>query len=367
MGMDEFNKNLEEYKEKLSVYSFAMFRYKTAWCPKITQKHDWAQWIYAHRLQDFRRPPDVYVYEPEDWWVIVHKDCSWESWKEGINWKYSHTTFERLYHPNKFKLVPCEKKVWARDDMWAFYHKPEEKLIVEQETLDFYDPLEQEYEEEDQEQEDEYDDNRSEERSNSNDNDNNKNLQEIIDEDNSPKHDDKLSHQSNNIEYDRVSEENAWTKEEFSLEAAFQKNHSQAPEKDRLDKINLDEEQSILAKPHTTGNTSNTPLSAEDNEDHELSKKEEQTSSEIFNIAMGNAQQIETSKIVEIITSKASSRNESKFFSEYKSESDKDINEIHDVIDDILITDFSKILLESEDRNHSKVAIHNNYNYYINK
>jgi len=120
MDMNDFNRNLEEYQEKLSTFSFAMFRYKTSWWPKITQKHDWAQWIYAHRLQDFRRPPDLYEYSPEDCWVIVHKDSSWESWRDGLFWKYSHTTFERLYHPSKFKWVPWEKKVWNRDEMCAF-------------------------------------------------------------------------------------------------------------------------------------------------------------------------------------------------------------------------------------------------------
>ena len=43
MDMSEFNRNLEEYQDKLSTYAFAMFRYKTSWCPKIGQKHDWAQ------------------------------------------------------------------------------------------------------------------------------------------------------------------------------------------------------------------------------------------------------------------------------------------------------------------------------------
>ena len=109
MSIDDFNRNLEDYQDKLTTFAFAMFRYKTSWCPKITQKHDWAQWIYAHRLQDFRRPPDLYDYGPDDCCVIIHKDCSWESWRDGLTCKNSHTTFERLYHPSKFKLVPWEK------------------------------------------------------------------------------------------------------------------------------------------------------------------------------------------------------------------------------------------------------------------
>jgi len=31
MEMDEFNRNLDEYKDRLSTYAFAMFRYKTSW------------------------------------------------------------------------------------------------------------------------------------------------------------------------------------------------------------------------------------------------------------------------------------------------------------------------------------------------
>jgi len=56
MDVGDFSRNLEKYQDKLSTFSFAMFRNKTSWWPKITQKHDLTQWIYEHRLQDFRRP-----------------------------------------------------------------------------------------------------------------------------------------------------------------------------------------------------------------------------------------------------------------------------------------------------------------------
>ncbi len=45
---------------------FFMYRYKTAYCPNIATKHDWTLCIYAHRFTDYRRPPDIYQYSPEE-------------------------------------------------------------------------------------------------------------------------------------------------------------------------------------------------------------------------------------------------------------------------------------------------------------
>jgi len=126
------------------------------------------------------------------------------------------------------------------------------------------------------------------------------------------------------------TEENAWEKEEFGLEAALQKTHSQVPQFENFEPIDLDD-QPDPPKPNTTDNTSNTPLSDGDVKEIELSRKLEQTSSEIFSIALGNPQQMETSKIVENITSKASSHSKSKFFNENDSGSDSDPLDAHDI------------------------------------
>lgn len=246
MEMSEFNRNLEEYQSKLSTYAFAMFRYKTSWWPKITQKHDWAQWIYAHRLQDFRRPPDIYEYSSEDWTIIIHKDWSWEGWPDGLFWKYSHTTFERLYHPSKFKLVPWEKKVWNRDEMWAFYHKPEEKHKVEQESETFFDPL-VEYEEEEFDQEEEalqelIPEPKEDLSNKSIPNTNTNIISELIVIDNEPQPERKFSFPSSDkLLFEDCNEENMWANAKFELEAILQKTKSQTQKVD-FEAIALDNE-----------------------------------------------------------------------------------------------------------------------------
>ena len=120
-----FNFELEKYEKRLSQFQFYMFRYKTAWCPRIQNKHDWSQCIYAHRLQDFRRMPDKYHYKAEECQhvtllnggTVVSSRCaahssltgfSWENCSEGLHCQYSHSTFERLYHPQRYKIVCCE-------------------------------------------------------------------------------------------------------------------------------------------------------------------------------------------------------------------------------------------------------------------
>ena len=44
-----------------------MFFYKTEFCPFNLTEHDMSKCVYAHNLQDYRRKPDHYSYQP-----IVH-------------------------------------------------------------------------------------------------------------------------------------------------------------------------------------------------------------------------------------------------------------------------------------------------------
>lgn len=361
MEMGEFNRNLEEYQEKLSTYAFAMFRYKTSWCPKIGQKHDWAQCIYAHRLQDFRRPPDFYDYEPEDWAVIIHKDWSWESWQNGLDCKFSHTTFERLYHPSRFKLVPWEKKVWTRADMCGFFHQADEKLKVEQESEAFYDPLLEEYDEEgwEKEFEDEcFSDNRSPKSYRSNTNTNTNNIsQEYEENDSATKPESKFSLPStDNFTFEDGSEENVWANEEFGLEAALQKAHSQT-QKEEFEAIFLEQE---LARDKQF-TTEKEPFKQQEIispfiDKSKQAKEDEKVSSEIKNLVLGNSQQMATSMIVQNIVSDAPTSSKSKFF-DFKE--DKKENE-EDSINDILSMDYNTFCLE----NNSKPKCANTNTFY---
>jgi len=61
----------------------------------MSKDHDWNKCVYAHKPFDYRRPPDKYFYIPEK--------CKNYDPETGLgctdNCIFSHTTFERLYHP----------------------------------------------------------------------------------------------------------------------------------------------------------------------------------------------------------------------------------------------------------------------------
>lgn len=93
---------------------------------------------------------------------------SWKKCPEGYYCTYSHCTFEKLYHPEKFKAAECRallklgpRRGCNRGDLCAFFHNVDEKQQAENEALEFYDPLvdypEEEEEEEDYEEEEEKD------------------------------------------------------------------------------------------------------------------------------------------------------------------------------------------------------------------
>lgn len=121
--------NLDAWFNSLDPTTFYSYRFKTAYCQHIQQKHDWAKCIYAHRQQDFRRPPDIYHYIPEDCPFLMKvpaEDCT-----SGKNCTYCHSTVERLYHPTKYKTLACEsvkkKKECPRGEQCAFYHSVNER------------------------------------------------------------------------------------------------------------------------------------------------------------------------------------------------------------------------------------------------
>ena len=45
---------LEDWYASMDLTSFYIYRYKTAFCPYLQEKHDWAKCMYAHRVQDYR-------------------------------------------------------------------------------------------------------------------------------------------------------------------------------------------------------------------------------------------------------------------------------------------------------------------------
>lgn len=98
--------DLKTQFEAMDKEMFFMYRFKTQYCTQKNIKHDWAMCIFAHKPQDFRRPPDQYSNGPEDCKNIA-EDAE-ENCPLGFKCKNAHSTYERLYHPLKYKTNPCD-------------------------------------------------------------------------------------------------------------------------------------------------------------------------------------------------------------------------------------------------------------------
>eukprot|EP00347_Sterkiella_histriomuscorum_P005124 403357804 len=120
---EPFQRRLEVYLKNIDPIIFYIYRYKTTFCANKSKDHDWNQCVFAHKPFDYRRPPDKIFYLPEK--------CKNYNPDTGLGCKeecqFSHTTFERLYHPNQYKTNPCQifkqkKKNCQKGELCAFVH-----------------------------------------------------------------------------------------------------------------------------------------------------------------------------------------------------------------------------------------------------
>ena len=77
MAERKFTQDLDQHEKTMSLEEFMIYSYKTSFCPYINKKHEWSECNYAHRQQDFRRPPHLYFYFLERC-TYVQDDGSWE-------------------------------------------------------------------------------------------------------------------------------------------------------------------------------------------------------------------------------------------------------------------------------------------------
>lgn len=86
--------------------NFYMYKYKTVWCPDTTQ-HDRSNCVYAHNIQDFRRNPKDFPYQPEKCpnWSFDEslKSIDDSGCKAGMNCDKCHGWMEQRYHPKVYK------------------------------------------------------------------------------------------------------------------------------------------------------------------------------------------------------------------------------------------------------------------------
>jgi len=104
-----FTLDLDSLYRDLPLEQFMLYCYKTSFCPAINQKHEWSECNYAHRQQDFRRPPYSFFYYPERC-PEINDDGSWEQCEDDLDCQYSHTLIETLFNPLHYKLSDCPDK-----------------------------------------------------------------------------------------------------------------------------------------------------------------------------------------------------------------------------------------------------------------
>ena len=116
--------NLNMIYKALENFTFFMFRYKSCWCPNRKDSHDSKSCIYAHHMRDFRRPPEIFKYSSEDC-ETMSSEFGWEMCPSGLLCNKCHTTVERLYHPDKYKRIYCDRRGKCnQSEICAFYHNP---------------------------------------------------------------------------------------------------------------------------------------------------------------------------------------------------------------------------------------------------
>jgi hypothetical protein len=133
MSEKRFQQDLDEMERELSINHFLLYGYKTSFCPILNEKHNWSDCNYAHRMQDFRRPPQNYFYLPE-WCSQINDEESWVECEDKMNCQYSHTLVEILFNPLHYKLHDCPDRVPSdkyaceeKKDICAYCHSAEER------------------------------------------------------------------------------------------------------------------------------------------------------------------------------------------------------------------------------------------------
>jgi len=226
--------------------------------------------------------------------------------------------------------------------MCAFYHKPEEKTLIEQEAESFFDPIirDEDFESEGEYSPDygegEYDSNEGSRKSNHSNSNTNTNIfiPEVGETYSETDLHDKFPLQTDNIFSEEESMKgNAWENEDFVLEEAMKKASSYNPIVDFEAKIDKNDSQSFpdIYEEQKYDLSPNFAKPTKEAKMKEQAKVEKEVSNEIKNIAIGNNQQMDTSKIVKNIMSQNPSGSKSKFFNiEDAKENEEDlINEIY--------------------------------------
>lgn len=113
---------------------FYMFHYKTEFCPFNLTEHDKALCVYAHNLQDYRRNPSYYTYEPIPCFNWKLKDYIYNydlGCENGLNCNMCHGWKELQYHPNAYKTSKCLETKCRKGECPNFHSEKEKRVVDE--------------------------------------------------------------------------------------------------------------------------------------------------------------------------------------------------------------------------------------------
>lgn len=109
---------------------FNLFYYKTVWCPK-NGPHDKAQCVYAHNVQDFRRTPLEYFYDPDEcnFWCKIDNKNKYEKGgcSKMMECNKCHGWKEPEYHPFNYKKWKCTLGETCCKKECAYLHNHDDK------------------------------------------------------------------------------------------------------------------------------------------------------------------------------------------------------------------------------------------------
>lgn len=98
---------------------FYMFHYKTVFCPFNLTEHDKGKCVYAHNLQDYRRKPSQYSYEPINCfnWNLKEYIINYnEGCENGILCAMCHGWKQLHYHPTVYRTQKCQETKCKRGE-----------------------------------------------------------------------------------------------------------------------------------------------------------------------------------------------------------------------------------------------------------
>ena len=117
-----------------------MFSYKTVLCPFNLTKHEKDECVYAHHLQDYRRNPAYFNYEPIVKFNLFQACFHWKTdnlvvdynsdgCPNGVACNMCHGWKELSYHPSSYRVEKCKKPNCKKGECQN-YHNENEKRVV---------------------------------------------------------------------------------------------------------------------------------------------------------------------------------------------------------------------------------------------